>query len=237
MPGRGRDAGSSCIREPRHSASRAGRWQEVFALAESAKVPILIHAGRGLPPLAEGLADLALRYPGAALILAHGAICDQGILTIAPGRPPGRAVRHLLLLPPGRDRAVRAGPGGADRVRLGSAVWPAGDDPLHGAAGGAAGGLDERTTRLMLGGTMAACSTAASCRRDERRAAGPPRSPSPGASRGCTDTRAWWGRRCSRGPWSSARAMLEMAIASCRDPEPGEVGEALETIGARSGGR
>ncbi len=26
--------------------------------------------------------------------------------------------------------------------------------------------------------------------------------------------------------------MLEMAIAACRDPEPGAVGEALETIGA-----
>ena len=26
--------------------------------------------------------------------------------------------------------------------------------------------------------------------------------------------------------------MLDMAIAACRDPEPGSVGEALETIGA-----
>ena len=50
----------------------------VFALAEEAGVPILIHAGRGLPPLADGLAELALRHPGAVLILAHGAICDQG---------------------------------------------------------------------------------------------------------------------------------------------------------------
>jgi len=29
-----------------------------------------------------------------------------------------------------------------------------------------------------------------------------------------------------------ARAMLDMAIAACRDPDPGSVGEALETIGA-----
>ena len=29
-----------------------------------------------------------------------------------------------------------------------------------------------------------------------------------------------------------ARAMLDMAMAACRDPEPGSVGEALETIGA-----
>jgi hypothetical protein len=29
-----------------------------------------------------------------------------------------------------------------------------------------------------------------------------------------------------------ARAMLDMAIAACRDPAPGSDGEALETIGA-----
>src|ERR1700756_3939688 len=61
----------------------------VFALAEAAAVPILIHAGRGLPPLADGLADLALRHPGAALILAHGAICDQGILATRLADHPG----------------------------------------------------------------------------------------------------------------------------------------------------
>ena len=52
-------------------------------------MPILIHAGRGLPPLADGLADLALRHPGAVLILAHGAICDQGILTTRLADHPG----------------------------------------------------------------------------------------------------------------------------------------------------
>ncbi len=29
-----------------------------------------------------------------------------------------------------------------------------------------------------------------------------------------------------------ALAMLDMALAACRDPEPGAVGEALETIGS-----
>src|SRR5207245_9067971 len=54
---------------------------DVFGVAESARGPILIHAGRGLPPLAEGLVALAMRHPQTVLILAHGAICDQGILT------------------------------------------------------------------------------------------------------------------------------------------------------------
>ncbi|HWD10399.1 MAG TPA: amidohydrolase family protein, partial [Solirubrobacteraceae bacterium] len=62
---------------------------EVFKLAEGARVPILIHAGRGLPPLAEGLVELAQRHPGTVLILAHGAICDQGILTSRLADHPG----------------------------------------------------------------------------------------------------------------------------------------------------
>ena len=33
--------------------------------------------------------ELALRHPGAVLILAHGAICDQGILTTRLAKHPG----------------------------------------------------------------------------------------------------------------------------------------------------
>ena len=34
------------------------------------------------------------------------------------------------------------------------------------------------------------------------------------------------------GAAEQAHAMLDMALAACRDPEPGSDGEALETIGA-----
>jgi predicted TIM-barrel fold metal-dependent hydrolase len=52
------------------------RLAPVFALAEERRVPILIHAGRGLPPIADHLARLVERYPGATLILAHAGIAD-----------------------------------------------------------------------------------------------------------------------------------------------------------------
>jgi hypothetical protein len=39
-------------------------------------VPILIHGGRGLPPIADHLARLVERYPGAQLIIAHAGIAD-----------------------------------------------------------------------------------------------------------------------------------------------------------------
>jgi len=50
----------------------------IFEVAGDAGVPILIHAGRGMPPM-DALADLALRYPDVGLVLAHAAIADQGM--------------------------------------------------------------------------------------------------------------------------------------------------------------
>jgi predicted TIM-barrel fold metal-dependent hydrolase len=57
------------------------RLGPVFALAEEHRVPILIHGGRGLPPIAEGLAALVERSPDAALIIAHAGIADLAHLS------------------------------------------------------------------------------------------------------------------------------------------------------------
>ena len=52
------------------------RLAPVFELAAERRVPILIHGGRGLPPIARELAALVDRYPEAQLIIAHGGIAD-----------------------------------------------------------------------------------------------------------------------------------------------------------------
>src|ERR671934_601278 len=46
------------------------RLAPVFELAAERRVPILIHGGRGLPPIADHLAALVERYPEAQLIIA-----------------------------------------------------------------------------------------------------------------------------------------------------------------------
>src|SRR5919201_5071155 len=51
------------------------RLAPVFELAATREVPILIHGGRGLPPIADHLAALVERYP-AQLIIAHAGIAD-----------------------------------------------------------------------------------------------------------------------------------------------------------------
>ena len=52
------------------------RLAPVFALAAERRVPILIHGGRGLPPIADNLDRLVEAYPGAQLIIAHAGIAD-----------------------------------------------------------------------------------------------------------------------------------------------------------------
>src|SRR6476660_6140177 len=52
------------------------RLAPVFALAAERRVPILIHAGRGLPPIAEGLERLVDAHEGTQLIIAHAGIAD-----------------------------------------------------------------------------------------------------------------------------------------------------------------
>ena len=56
------------------------RLAPVFATAAERKVPILIHGGRGLPPVADGLARLVETYPDAQLIIAHCGIADLAAL-------------------------------------------------------------------------------------------------------------------------------------------------------------
>jgi hypothetical protein len=52
--------------------------EQVVALADERRAPVLFHAGRGIPHLGEAVVDLARRYPHARLILAHAGISDLG---------------------------------------------------------------------------------------------------------------------------------------------------------------
>jgi hypothetical protein len=208
--------------------------ESVFAVAEEAAVPILIHAGRGLPPLADGLADLALRHPGAVLILAHGAICDQGILTTRLAEHPGVLYDMSCFFPLDVIELFARVP--AERIVFAS-------DPPYGMPAttlylavrlARQARLDEQTTRLMLGGTMAALIDGHDL---------PPTTPARrGGSIALSGRLArvygyasLVGPALFTGAGEQADAMLDMALAACRDPQPGSDGEALETIGAALG--
>jgi predicted TIM-barrel fold metal-dependent hydrolase len=57
------------------------RLAPVFELAAERRVPILIHGGRGLPPIADHLRSLVEAYPEAQLIIAHAGIADLAALS------------------------------------------------------------------------------------------------------------------------------------------------------------
>ena len=61
------------------------RLPPIFELAVERSAPILIHGGRGLPPIAEHLATLVRRYEGIRIIIAHAGIADMGALAGALG--------------------------------------------------------------------------------------------------------------------------------------------------------
>ena len=64
------------------------RLAPVFALAAERRVPILIHGGRGLPPIADHLHRLVDAHPDAQLIIAHAGIADLAALA---GRFSGKS--------------------------------------------------------------------------------------------------------------------------------------------------
>ena len=205
--------------------------REIFGLAEDARVPILIHAGRGLPPLAEGLVDLALSHPQTVLILAHGAICDQGILTSRLADHPGVLYDMSCFFPLDVIELFARAP--AERIVFAS-------DPPYGLPAttlymalrvARQAHLDESTTLAMLGGTMAqlldhgTLPAALAPRRGARVTLS-------GRLARVYGYASLVGPALFTGVAEQALAMLDMAIAACRDPEPDEVGEALETIGS-----
>jgi hypothetical protein len=86
---------------------------EVYALADERRLPILCHAGRGIPALGRHAIEVCARYPGLRLILAHAGISDLGwIWRDAPAHPnlffdtawwsPSDVQALFALVPPGQ---------------------------------------------------------------------------------------------------------------------------------------
>ena len=81
------------------------RLAPVFAIAAERRVPILIHGGRGLPPIADNLARLVDAYPEAQLIIAHAGIADLSGARRSLRGQGRRLLRHVGVEP---DRPARA---------------------------------------------------------------------------------------------------------------------------------
>jgi uncharacterized protein len=87
--------------------------QPVFALADERRLPILCHAGRGIPALGRHAIEVCSSHPGLRLILAHAGISDLcWIWREAPDHPnlffdtawwsPSDVQALFALVPPGQ---------------------------------------------------------------------------------------------------------------------------------------
>jgi uncharacterized protein len=129
------------------------RLQPVFALAVERNVPILIHGGRGLPPISEDLEALVRRNEGVRLIVAHAGIADMAGLAGRLGGIPGVFF----------DSSVWSGLDLLDLYRqvapeqvLYASDYPYGRQPnslLVSVRTAKLAGFDDKQLRLMLGGT------------------------------------------------------------------------------------
>jgi hypothetical protein len=83
------------------------------AIADERELPMLVHAGRGIPALGAHMVALAQRFPGARLILAHAGITDLSwIWRVAADLPnllfdtawwmPADLLALFALVPPGQ---------------------------------------------------------------------------------------------------------------------------------------
>ena len=86
--------------------------REIVALAHERRVPVLIHAGRGIPALGQDTVRLSGEFTDARLILAHAAISDLAwIWRVLPEHPnlfvdtawwdPADMLAMFTLMPPG----------------------------------------------------------------------------------------------------------------------------------------
>lgn len=206
-----------------------GPMDEVFGLAAEACTPILVHAGRGVPGIAGGLCDMALRHPRTPLILAHAGIADQAVfasrLTGHPAAFFDTSVFGVLDLVELYARVP------AERILFGS------DPPygtpllgLHAALRVAAlAGLSDGDVQALLGGTTRAL------------LAGGPIPPATAPRRPRTIELAGALVRLHRyaatafdelrrGDRVAGRGTVALALAACADPDPGPVGPALERL-------
>ncbi|MDQ2895663.1 MAG: amidohydrolase family protein [Actinomycetota bacterium] len=98
--------------------------RELGALAHERRLPILIHAGRGIPALGSHAVALAAEFPDARIILAHAGICDLSwIWRVAPDHPnllfdtawwmPADLQALFSLVPPGQILFASDAPYGA----------------------------------------------------------------------------------------------------------------------------
>jgi predicted TIM-barrel fold metal-dependent hydrolase len=128
---------------------------EVWALAHERRLPVIVHAGRGIPALGAHAVEVCTRWPGVRLILAHAAISDlawigrrarelPNLMFDTSWWAPSDLLALFATVPPGQILFASDAPYG----RIPTAM-------LQTLRTGRQAGLDDAQLRLVLGGQLA----------------------------------------------------------------------------------
>jgi predicted TIM-barrel fold metal-dependent hydrolase len=201
----------------------------IFAVAEDAGLPIMIHAGRGLGRIAGELCDVALRHPGAPLVLAHGGIADQGTFATRLADHPAAFFDTSVFGPLDLLELFARVP--VERIVYGS-------DPPYGRPFlglfatlrcAVAAGLTDAELRAVLGGNMRGVLA-----RDAPATPTAPRRPRTLTMDGSLMRLYTYCAMAFTGVVqnqpASAQESLELASSVCREPDPGPAETALDRI-------
>jgi predicted TIM-barrel fold metal-dependent hydrolase len=126
--------------------------EPVFALAGERRLPVMVHAGRGIPALGRNAVEACTRHPGMRLILAHAGISDLAwIWRVSGDHPnlffdtswwaPSDVQALFALVAPGQILMASDAP-------YGSPTWAT----VMAARNALQAGLDAKQTRAVLGG-------------------------------------------------------------------------------------
>ena len=207
------DAGASGIKlHPRAEqfAMTEPAVEQLVALADERRVPVLIHAGRGIPALGRDTVELAERHRGAHLILAHAAVSDIAWLwRLMPEHPnlmvdtswwnPADLLGLFCLVPPGQILWASDSPYGA----------PVNAAALHLRCALAAG-LGREAITSVAGGQIQRVLAG-----EDPADVGPPPGPAgpqdPGMERVCSHLLTAFGRAMSEGDLTESLALARLA--------------------------
>ena len=135
------------------------RLEGTFAFADEHRLPVLVHAGRGIPALGRHAVELCERHPGLRIILAHAGISDLSWIWAAADELPNLFFDSVVVERRRPAGAVHAGAAGPDRLGQRRALRNAADRGVHRAAlrpaGGAVGRPPARRLRRDHRGAVA----------------------------------------------------------------------------------
>jgi predicted TIM-barrel fold metal-dependent hydrolase len=126
--------------------------EPVFALADERRLPVMVHAGRGIPALGRNAVEACTSHPGMRLILAHAGISDLAwIWRVTSDHPnlffdtswwsPADVQALFALVPPAQILMASDAP-------YGSPTWAT----VMAARNALQAGLDAEQTRAVVGG-------------------------------------------------------------------------------------